>query len=87
MIVKAAVIVYDKRQKKNIIIPCMRHCDAFFILKQFGYENTIDYEEISQGFLDEQDNYHTRFDACKHAIACGQISPRPVHDLYSEDLW
>lgn len=87
MIVKAAVLIYDKRQEKNIILPVHRHGDAFFILKQFGYQKNIDYEEISQGFLDEYNNYYSRLEAHQHAIACGQLFPQPANELYSEDLW
>ena len=46
MIVKAAVKIFDFRQKKDWIITCMRHCDAFYILKEFGYKRDIDYKEL-----------------------------------------
>ena len=46
MIVKAAVKIFDFRQNKDWIIPCMRHCDAFYILKEFGYKRDIDYKEL-----------------------------------------
>ena len=47
MIVSAAVKIKDLRQDKEIIIPCHRHCDAFYILKQFAYKKNIDYKEIA----------------------------------------
>lgn len=87
MIVKAATIIQDKRQNKRIIIPCMRHGDVFFILKQFGYQKIADYEEIEQGFLDEHNNFYNRIEAHKHAYSCGQIHNATVTELYSEDLW
>lgn len=50
MIVKAAVKIFDKKQNKEIIIPCHRHSDAFLILKKFDYEPQQDYKIIAQGF-------------------------------------
>jgi hypothetical protein len=38
MVCRAAVKIYDKRQDKEMIIPCHRHCDAFQILHDFGYK-------------------------------------------------
>ena len=88
MIARAAVKIFDKRQDKEIIIPCHRHCDAFLILKEFGYKRFEDYEEIAQGFLDEHDSFYERVSAWRHAREYGQVaveySPR---ELYSEDLW
>lgn len=88
MITSAAVKIKDLRQNKEIIIPCHRHCNAFYILKEFGYRRYIDYEEIAQGFLDEFDNFYNRIDAYIHAVNCGQISVENYpHELYSEDLY
>lgn len=89
MIVKAAVKIYDKRQDKEIIIPCHRHCDAFYILKEFDYKKTDDYEELEQGFLDEHDNFLNRVDAWHEAYKYRQIKmiDPSCHQLYSEDLW
>ena len=89
MIVKAAVVIFDCRQDFEIVIPCHRHCDAFQILKDFGYSRD-DFKEISQGFLDEHDNYYTRTEAYTHAVACGQIprlDDKAHNELYSEDLY
>lgn len=87
MIVKAAVKIFDFRQNKDLIIPCMRHCDAFYILKEFGYKRDIDYKELEQGFLDEQDNFYNRIEAMKHAKQCNQIIAPEYNKLFSEDLW
>ena len=89
MIVKAAVKIFDMRQNKEIIIPCHRHCDAFYILKEFNYKKNIDYKEIAQGFLDEDDNFYDRYEAYKHALNFNQISPETIvyKELFSEDLW
>jgi len=88
MIVKAAVKIYDKRQNKEIIIPVMRHCDAFDILKQFNYKKNIDYKELAQGFLDEHDNFYDRIAAKKHAQEFNQLKENArCAELYSEDLW
>ena len=91
MIVSAAVKIKDLRQDKEIIIPCHRHCDAFYILKEFGYKKNIDYKEIAQGFLDEHDKFYNRVEAWKHAYLRVQINPdaleHTIQELFSEDLW
>lgn len=91
MIVSAAVKIKDLRQDKEIIIPCHRHCDAFYILKEFGYKKNIDYKEIAQGFLDEHDNFYNRVEAWKHAYIHDQINSdaleHTIQELFSEDLW
>ncbi len=92
MIVSAAVKIKDLRQDKEMIIPCHRHCDAFYILKQFSYKKDIDYKEIAQGFLDEKDNFYNRVEAWKHAwwhrqIQADEEEYHQCRELFSEDLW
>ena len=88
MIVKAAVKIFDMWQNKEWIIPCMRHCDAFYILKEFGYKKNIDYKELEQGFLDEYDNFYNRITAKQHAQEFNQLKENTsCAELYSEDLW
>ena len=88
MIVKAAVKIFDIRQNKEWTIPCMRHCDAFYILKEFGYTKNIDYKELEQGFLDEYDNFYNRIAAKKYAQEFNQLKENTnCAELYSEDLW
>ena len=86
MIVKAAVKIFDKKQNKEWIIPCHRHCDAFYILKEFGYTKQ-DYTELEQGFLDEHDNFYNRIAAYDEVMKSGQRQFRDGVMLYSEDLW
>ena len=89
MIVSAAVKIKDLRQDKEIIIPCHRHCDAFYILKRFAYKKNIDYKEIEQGFLDEHDNFYNRVEAWHEAYKHRQLKmvDPSYHELFSEDLW
>lgn len=88
MIVSAAVKIQDLRQNKEIIIPCHRHCDAFYILKEFGYKPHEGYKEIKQGFLDEHDNFYDRIAAKKHAQEFDQLKENTrCAELFSEDLW
>lgn len=88
MITKAAVRIMDLRQNKEIIIPCMRHCDAFYILHEFGYKKNIDYKELAQGFLDEEGNFYDRIAAKKHAQAHDQLKENTrCAELFSEDLY
>lgn len=99
MVCRAAVKVLDLRQNKELTIPCHRHCDAFYILKEFGYKKSVDYKEIAQGFLNEHDEFMTRIEAWKEAFKCSQFSEKVMEqywvdetdpiptELYSEDLW
>lgn len=90
MIVSAAVKILDLKEHRAIIIPCHRHCDAYRTLKQFGYKKNVDYKELAQGFLDENNNFHERESTHKHAWLHGQLSNKPDLDtkgLYSEDLY
>jgi hypothetical protein len=87
MITKAAVTIFDYRQNKEILIPCHRHCDAFWILKEFGYNVNVDYKQCKQGFLTDKGEFLNRVEAKKHAQACGQIVDTEFSELYSEDLW
>lgn len=105
MITRAAVKIkfYDADRVRDIIIPCHRHCDAFQILKEFGYHKGSDYKELAQGFLNEKDEFLTRVEAYKEAYECHQLSVKALwelhdrallspdtamdHCLYSEDLW
>ena len=90
MIVKAAVMILNLHTKEEMIIPCHRHCDAFYILKMFNMRRDIDYIELAQGFLDENDKFYNRIEAYKHAYYNEQIDKMQeykVKELYSEDLW
>ena len=73
MITEAAVKIFDRRQGKEIIIPCHHHRDAFYILKEFGYKPGIDYTMLEQGFLDSHDNFLNRLEARKEAIKEKQL--------------
>lgn len=90
-ITHAAVRIFDMRQEKIIIIPCHRHCDAFQILKEFGYKKNVDYYEIDQGFLDANGEYLKRIAAKQRVAEIGQQVTKYFDDncpeLYSEDLW
>jgi hypothetical protein len=100
MVCRAAVKVYDKRQDKEMIIPCHRHCDAFLILKEFGYRKGEDFKEIEQGFLNEHGEFLSRIDAWHEAKRCNQFTqeykdelareiyhPATPRQLFSEDVW
>ena len=89
MIASAAVKIFDEKQAKEIIIPCHRHGDAFYILKEFGYKPHNDYQEIEQGFLNEKGDFLNRREAWDEAYKCRQllmVDPT-CKSLYSEDLW
>jgi len=86
-IVSAAVKIYDKKQEKEIIMPCHRHCDAFQILKEFGYRRS-DYDILDQGFLDRNYIFLSRVEAKIAARENSQLLEDTTDKrLYSEDLW
>lgn len=100
MITRAAVKIFDRRQNKEIIIPCHRHCDAFQILHDFGYKPIIDFKETMQGFLNEHGEFLGRIDAWHEAKHCNQFTqkykdelaqeiyhPATPRQLFSEDIW
>ena len=89
MITSAAIKIFDFRQNKEIIIPCHRHCDAFFILKEFGYKPRDEYKEIEQGFLNEKDEFLNRQEAWNEAYKHNQLKTNDptCKSLFSEDLW
>lgn len=86
MIASSAVKILDLKQNKEIIIPCHRHCNAFFILHEFGYGKK-DFKVIEQGYLDSHDNFLNRSQAFNHALDCKQIHRLYEGELFSEDLW
>lgn len=86
-IISAAVKIYDKKQEKEIIIPCHRHCDAFHMLKEFGYVRA-EYDILAQCFLDRNYDFLTRVEAKIAARENGQLLEDTLDPaLYSEDLW
>lgn len=89
-IVSAAVKIFEENLQKEIMIPCHRHGDAFYILKEFGYSPAKGYKVVADGFLDEKWNFVDRIIAHKIAYDAGQIphdEPYKPTELYSEDLW
>ena len=88
MIVKAAVKILNLHTNEEMIIPCHRHCDAFYILHLFNMKQSVDYKQIDQGFLDEHDNFYNRIAAKKHAQEFNQLKENTrCAELFSEDLY
>lgn len=91
MIVCAAIKTNLYGQK--IIIHGVRHRDCYFQALWMGIhandENCID------GFVDNNGDFHDRFEALEIARNCGQISPtcwdykqeHGENELYTEDLY
>jgi len=90
MIVKACVVVYDKKGAKYAI-PCHRHSDAYWIISQFLPQCKINKSRTREGFLDEHNNFYDRRDAYNEAVVCGQVigrrEPAQAGVLFSEDLY
>ena len=89
MVTKAAVRIYDKRQGKEVILPCHRHSDIPYIFYALGYKKTEDYLILEEGFLDGHDMFLNRHLAWIEAINCHQllVVDKNYQELYSEDLW
>ena len=92
MIVRAAVKILNLHTNEEMVLPCHRHCDDFYILKLFNMRRDIDYKELAQGFLDENDKFYNRVEAWKHAWWHRQIQTNEEEyyqckELFSEDLW
>ena len=85
-----ACVQFHAKDGKIYEIPCHRHADAFYIISQFVRREDIDKSKTWQGFITHDDMLLDRYDAMKHAIACGQV-PNTIEneckELYSEDLW
>lgn len=89
MITKAAVKIYDKRQGKEVILPCHRHSDIPYIFYALGYKKIKDYLILEEGFLDEHDTFLSRHIAWVEAVHSKQLMviDNSCKELYSEDLW
>ena len=99
MITRAAVKIkfFDTDGTRDIIITCHRHCDAFQILKEFGFYKGSDYKELAQGFLNEKGEFLTRTEAYQEAVRYHQFLDSYIEEhindtitptvLYSEDIW
>lgn len=93
MIISAAVKV--EINGKEIVIPCLRHMNAFQMLKDIGLKPHEDYREKVEGFIDHLGIFMDRKEAFRYALQTGQLSPSTIwykHDrgqeeLYSEDLY
>lgn len=76
-----------------------RHHNVLRAVKIFGPGSDASFESEVQGFLTDRGEFLGRRDAYKHALECGQGTPRRAAaialgqvvydgmDLYSEDLW
>ena len=89
MIIAAACKI---RINDNEVILCgVSHGDIYVQLKQMGFKPD-DFEELEQGFVTHEDIFLNRKEALTHAIDCGQICSKLIHDnafgeLISEELW
>ena len=92
MILCAAVKIHVDATGKDVVIPCRRHCDAFHILRDMGFEPKQGYNMVAQGFIKTDGGFLTREEAYAHAINCGQLSETTKMNLcsghlFSEDLY
>ena len=92
MLLCAALLIKDPVTGEDIILPCRRHADGFYLLRYFGHSKK---EVVEQGFIDHRGCFYTRTGAFQHAIECGQLSATARHfkqergeeELFSEDLY
>ena len=96
MIICAALKVNhsDFKPEGYLIIPCWRHSEGYRILYDL-VGNKYTQSIITEGFIDNKNNFLNRYDAFNHAIETGQLSAvtrqykREKHEimLFSEDLY
>ena len=83
----------------EVILCSVRHGDVYKQLKSMGFKPD-DFEELEQGFVTHKNEFLNRREAYLHAVDCGQICERLMHEknaifeehdripqLISEDLW
>ena len=96
MILCAAMKVSDERFKPDgfVVVPCWRHGLGYSLIHTLtGGE--VKRSQISEGFIDNKNQFLNRTDAFQHALDCGQLSAstrqlkseRNENELYSEDLY
>ena len=95
MIICAAIKPQIVRNGKphETVIHGLRHANCWELMADMGIRAT--YEEVTEGFIDNQNRFLDRYDAFSHALECGQL-PATVREckrekgerqLYSEDLY
>lgn len=93
MIVSAAMkIVHDDLPYGELVIPCLRHGDGHYIIATLIPRMALN---VTEGFIDNKNNFLDRKEAYKHALECGQLSAttrewkraKGEYELYSEDLY
>lgn len=89
MIIAAAckILINDS----EVVLCGVRHGDIYRQLQLMGFRPN-DFKELEQGFVTHEDIFLNRKEALSHAIDCGQICSKLLHDnafgeLISEDLW
>lgn len=87
MLVKAAVKILVTETNQELIVTDVRHGDCFYQISQMGFKPRQGYKELAQGFVTDTGVFLDRYEAKKHAIACGQIVNLEYAELYSEDVW
>ena len=92
MILCAAVKFHIDATNKDVVVVCRRHCDAFAMLRDMGYEPKKGYKVVEQGFIKTDGSFLCREEAYAHAINCGQLSETTKLNLcsghlFSEDLY
>ena len=85
MIKSAAIHIFDKRQNKEIIIPCLTHDDAYKILQDLGYSRK-DFVVIKIGYLDNKGNFLDKDEA--YSVLMGSHYKAPCFmETDFEDFW
>jgi hypothetical protein len=87
MILCAAVKIHVDATGKDVVIPCRRHCDAFHILRDMGFEPKQGYKTIAQGFITTSGMFLDRKQAYRHAVSCGQLSDTVMRNVLNEELF
>lgn len=95
MILAAAIKFRIAATGSEVILCGARHGDIFVQMKDLGFGPKEGYEELEQGFIDHSGKFLSRPEAWDHAVQCGQVSYKIIHEreksgskqMISEDLW
>ena len=87
MLLCAAVKFHITATDKEVVVACRRHCEAFNMLRDMGYEPKQGYKTIAQGFITTSGMFLDRKQAYRHAVSCGQLSDTVIRNVLNEELF
>lgn len=87
MLLCAAVKFHISATDKNVVVACRRHCEAFYLLRDLGFDPKQGYRVLAQGFITTTGLFLDRKQAYRHAVSCGQLSDTVMRNVLNEELF